>query len=381
MHAYIGAKIYPVDGPPIDDGVILVEDGKIAGIGGDLPIPDGVEVVDLSGKVIIPGLVDAHSHAGMWGDGEGEASQDGNERPGPITADVDAIDSVNPHHTSFASCREGGVTTVQIHPGSGNAIGGLCFAAKTAGEVVDDMVLKAPTGLKGALGENPKRGAGKDSPKTRMGTAALIRDYFARAREYGRKRDEGKSPDPDRGLENVLRVLEGEIPFRVHAHRSDDIVTAVRLCEELGIAYNIEHCTDGYLIAGFLGERGIAAHVGPGLSSRGKVETANRHEGNAAILAAAGVKVCLVTDHPFLDARYLMAYGGVAQKYGLSFEDTLRALTICPAESIGVDDRVGSLSQGKDADFLVLAGEPFSFKSPVLATFIEGVEVYTRPTL
>ncbi len=379
MRAYRGARFYPVDSAPIDEGVMLVEDGKIVGIGRDIEVPANAEVIDLAGKVVIPGLVDAHSHVGMWGDGEGDASRDGNERPGPITAEVDAIDSVNPHHVSFQSCREGGVTSVMIHPGSGNAVGGLCFAAKTRGEVVDDMVLKAPTGLKGALGENPKRGGeGKDSPKTRMGTAALIRDFFARAEEYGRKKERGKDPDPDLALENGLRVLRGEIPFRVHAHRSDDIATAVRLCEELGIAFNVEHCTDGYMIAPFLAEKNVVAHVGPGLSSRGKVEVANRDERNAALLAEAGVKVCLVTDHPFLDVRYFMAYGGVAQKHGLSFSDTLRALTLSPAESIGVEDRVGSLAPGKDADFLVLAGEPFSYKSPVLSTYIEGVEVYSR---
>ncbi len=378
MRAYIGARIYPVDAPPFDDGVMLVDDGHIQEVGADVRVPDGVETVDLSGRVVIPGMVDAHSHAGMWGDGEGDASRDGNERPGPIAADVDAVDSVNPHHRSFASCREGGVTSVMIHPGSGNAIGGLCFAAKTRGEIVDDMVIRAPTGLKGALGENPKRGSGKDSPKTRMGTAALIRDYFARAAEYGRKKDADKDPDPDAGFENALRVLRGEIPFRVHAHRADDIVTATRLCEALDIRYNIEHCTDGYLLAEFLGHRELTAHVGPGLSSRGKVEVANRDERNAALLHAAGVRVCLVTDHPFLDVRYLMAYGGVAHKHGLPFDATLRALTLTPAESIGIADRVGSLAKGKDADFLVLAGEPFRYRSPILSTFVEGEEVYTR---
>ncbi|MFW5897119.1 MAG: amidohydrolase [Bacillota bacterium] len=378
MRAYIGARFHPVDGPPINEGVMLVEDGKIVDIGANVRVPPDAETVNLGGRVVIPGLVDAHSHVGMWGDGEGDASRDGNERPGPITADVDAIDSVNPHHKSFPSCREGGVTTAMIHPGSGNAIGGLSFALKTSGEVVDDMILKAPTGLKGALGENPKRGNGKDTPKTRMGIAALIRGHFARAKEYGRKKEGGKNPDPDLGLENVLRVLRGEIPFRVHAHRADDIVTAVRLCEELGVKYSIEHCTDGYKIPEFLGSRKVVAHVGPGLSSRSKVEVADRDERNAALLFEAGARVCLMTDHPFLDVRYFMAYGGVAHKYGLPLDETLRAMTLTPAESIGVADRVGSLTVGKDADFVVLAGEPFSYKSPVISTHIEGVEVYRR---
>ncbi len=382
MRAYTGARFYPVESPVIDGGVMLVEDGKIVEIGANTPVPDGVDEVDLTDRVVLPGLVDAHSHAGIWGDGEGSASNDGNEGPGPITADVSSLDAANPEQTSFAGCREGGITTVQIPPGSGNPIGGLCFACKTSGTVIDQMVVKFPTGLKGALGENPKRSHGmgrKQAPYTRMGIAALIRNYFAEAREYlCRREGETKVPDTDLGLENVGRVLRGEIPFRIHAHRHDDIVTAVRLCEELGITYSIEHCTDGHLIADYLGKRQVWAHVGPGLSSRGKVETFNRNEANPAQLAEAGVRVSLVTDHPFLDSRYFMAYAGVAHKHGLSLSDTLRAITLTPAESIGVADRVGSLGPGKDADFIVLAGEPFSYRSPVLATYIEGDEVYTR---
>ncbi|MFO8059749.1 MAG: amidohydrolase [Bacillota bacterium] len=383
MRAYTGARFYPVDDPVIDGGVMLVEDGKIAEIGRDVRVPEGVQAVDLTGRVVLPGLVDAHSHVGIWGDGEGAVSNDGNEGPGPITADVSALDAANPEQTSFASCREGGITTVQIPPGSGNPIGGLCFACKTAGTVIDEMVIRFPTGLKGALGENPKRSHGvgrKQAPYTRMGIAALIRSYFARAEQYMRQREdeEEEGPDTDLGLENVCRVLRGEIPFRIHAHRHDDIVTAIRLCEELGVSYSIEHCTDGHLIADFLGERRIWAHVGPGLSSRGKVETFHRNEANPARLVGAGVRVSLVTDHPFLDSRYFMAYAGIAHKYGLSFDDTLRAITKTPAESIGVADRVGSLSPGNDADFVILAGEPFSYRSPVLATYIEGREVYTR---
>ncbi len=380
MRAYTGARFYPVDGPVIDGGVMLVADGKIAEIGRDVRVPEGAETVDLAGKVVLPGLVDAHTHAGIWGDGEGRVSNDGNERPGPITAGVSALDAANPDQVAFEGCREGGITTVQIVPGSGNPIGGLAFACKTRGKIIDDMVLRFPTGLKGALGENPKRGDGK--PGTRMGTASLIRQYFAKAREYlAKKKDEdADDPDFDLGLENVARVLEGEIPFRVHAHRHDDIVTAVRLCEELGVSYSIEHCTDGHLIADFLGRRKVWASVGPGLSGRGKVETFNRNEANPAILEAAGARVYLMTDHPFLNARHFLAYAGVAHKYGLSFDSTLRAITLTPAEAVGVDDRVGSLTPGKDADFIVLAGQPFSYRAPVLSTYIEGEEVYTRPT-
>lgn len=383
-----GAKIYTVTGPLIESGMMLINTaGKIEAVGQTIEAPAGVKVLDLTGKVILPGLIDAHSHVGVWGDGEGKAGYDGNEMPHPVNAKVNALDATNPMQRSFCSAREGGITTIQIVPGSGNPIGGLGFVCKTAGTVIDDMVVKAPSGLKGAFGENPKRAHGqglKHAPSTRMGTAALIREYFLNAKAYGEKKEkaqsEGRPFDVDLNLEPGLMVLRGEVPFRAHAHRHDDIVTAIRLCEEFGIKFSIEHCTDGHLIADFLGKKQITAHVGPGLGSRGKVETANGTDRNPAVLAKHGVKICLITDHPFLDSRYFLAYGAVAHKHGLSFEETLKAMTINPATSIGVADRVGSLEVGKDADFIVLSGDPFSYRSVVLETYIEGKRVWERPS-
>ncbi len=375
-----GAKIYPVNGDVLENGMMLIDNqGKIAAIGENLSAPADCQVLDLTGKVVLPGFVDAHSHVGIWGDGEGRPAYDGNEMSAPVVAQVNALDATNPRQRSFASAREGGITSIQIVPGSGNPIGGLGFACKTAGTIIDDMVIKNPTGLKGAMGENPKR----SHKLTRMGVAAKIREYFQQAAEYAQKKDaalaEDKPFDIDLNLEPGYKVIKGEIPFRVHAHRHDDIVTAVRLCEELGIQYTIEHCTDGHLVADFLAEHQVQAHVGPGLSSRGKVELANFTDANAAMLHKAGVKVSLITDHPFLDSRYFHAYGGVAMKYGLTVEETLRMMTINPAESLGIADRVGSLEVGKDADFLVLSGEPFTYTSVILETYIEGKQVYKRP--
>lgn len=375
-----GAKIYPVNGDILENGMMLIDNqGKIAAIGENLSAPADCQVLDLTDKVVLPGFVDAHSHVGIWGDGEGRPAYDGNEMSAPVVAQVNALDATNPRQRSFASAREGGITSIQIVPGSGNPIGGLGFACKTAGTIIDDMVIKNPTGLKGAMGENPKR----SHKLTRMGVAAKIREYFQQAAEYAQKKDaalaEDKPFDIDLNLEPGYKVIKGEIPFRVHAHRHDDIVTAVRLCEELGIQYTIEHCTDGHLVADFLAEHQVQAHVGPGLSSRGKVELANFTDANAAMLHKAGVKVSLITDHPFLDSRYFHAYGGVAMKYGLTVEETLRMMTINPAESLGIADRVGSLEVGKDADFLVLSGEPFTYTSVILETYIEGKQVYKRP--
>lgn len=381
-----GAKIYPVTGAVIEDGMIKINaEGKISAIGRSLLVEEGDQVLDLTGKVIIPGLIDVHTHVGMWGDGEGRPGYDGNESVRPVTGEVRALDAVNPRQISFAGAREGGITTVQILPGSGNPIGGLGFACKTAGTVIDEMVVKSPTGLKGAMGENPKRAHGqaqKQSPATRMATASMIRAYFKDAQVYGEKKRkalaEGKPFATDLNLESGLMVLEKRIPFRVHAHRHDDIVTAIRICEEFGIDYTIEHCTDGHLIAEYLGKKQAVAVVGPGLSPATKVETAAFTDENPAILAKHEVKVCLMTDHPFLNCRYFLHYAAIAHKYGLPFDETLRAITINPAEVLGIADRVGSLEPGKDADFAVLGGEPFSYKGAVLQTYIEGKLVWER---
>ena len=384
-----GAKIYPVVGEVLENGMMKIDDsGKIKEIGENLSIDNNDQVMDLSGKVIIPGLIDCHSHVGMWGDGEGRAGYDGNESVRAITGEVRAIDAVNPRQISFEGAREGGITTVQIVPGSGNPIGGLGFACKTYGTIIDDMVVKNPTGLKGATGENPKGAHGQSqghSPATRMAVASMIRQYFNDAKEYGEKKkkaeEEKKYFERDLNLESGLMVLNKEIPFRAHAHRHDDIVTVIRICEELDIDYTIEHCTDGYLIAEYLGKKNVTAMVGPGLSAATKVENAKISDENPAILAKNGVKVCLMTDHPFLNCRYFLQYGAISHKYGLPFEETLKAMTINPAQALGIEDRVGSLEVDKDGDFLVLNGEPFTYKGSIERTYIEGKLVWERNQL
>lgn len=381
-----GAKIYPVVGNVLENGMMVIgDDGRIKDIGEDIAVSDDIEVLDLTDKVIIPGLIDCHTHVGTWGDGEGRTAYDGNESVKAVTGEVRAIDAVNPRQISFEGAREGGITTVQILPGSGNPIGGLGFACKTYGNIIDDMVIKNPTGLKGATGENPKRSHGQSqghSPITRMGVASIIREYFNDCKAYGERKKEAETKgdpfDIDLNLESGLMVLNKEIPFRVHAHRHDDIVTVVRLCEEFDIDYSIEHCTDGHLIAEYLGKKKVIAMVGPGLSAATKVENANLSDANAAILADYGVKVCLMTDHPFLNCRYFLPYAAIAHKYGLSFEETLKAITINPAEALGIDKRVGSLEVEKDADFVVLGGEPFSLEGAIESTYIEGKCVWER---
>jgi len=384
LKAVVGATIYPVAGAPIADGVLLVRDGKIAAVGpaGAVEVPAGAEVVDAHGKFVLPGLVDAHAHVGLWGEWYGQASSDGNEGSNPVTPEVRAIDAVWPEHTSFRDARSGGVTTLQTTPGSGNAIGGEMIVVKTdtVGKTVEDIVVRWPSGMKAALGENVKRYYGqvlKRAPSTRMGAAALIRAAFYKARDYERKQQAGKEdaskqPDRDLGLEQLIRVLHREMPLRVHAHRADDIVTAIRLAEEFGIDYSIEHCTDGVAVAEFLGKREARVNLGPTFGHRSKVETRALHFRNAGLLAAAGCKVSIISDHPFVAIDHLMLCAAMSCAEGMPEAEALRAVTLTPAETIGVADRVGSLENGKDADFVIWSGHPFKVRSKVEQVYVEG---------
>jgi imidazolonepropionase-like amidohydrolase len=380
------AKIYPVVGKVLETGQMLINNGKIIDIGSEINAPKEAVVIDLEGKVITPGFIDMHSHVGVWGDGEGRLAYDGNEdMQNPITPNVNAIDATNPKQISFAGAREAGITTLQILPGSGNVIGGLGFICKSYGEIIDSMVVKNPSGLKAALGGNPKIWHGRrhnHAPTTRMGTAGLIREYFQEVKQYIRNKEKANEKSeyfkPDSYYEPGVMVLEKKIPFRVHAIRHDDIVTAIRLCEELDVNYSIEHCTDGHLIKDLLANKNATVSLGPGLSSAGGEEIKEFTDAEPAILHKAGVKVCLMTDHPFLNCRHFLAYGAVSSRYSISFEDTLKMMTINPAKALEIEDRVGSLEAGKDADFLIFDGHPFDYTTKLESTFIEGKKVYQR---
>ncbi len=378
MLAFIHATIYPISSAKIENATLLVQDGKILQIGQQISIPADAEVVDCQGQVLLPGWVDAHTHVGLWGEAEGRASYDGNESSGPITAQVRGLDAVNPAHHSFADARSIGTTTVQTGPGSGNILGGELLTIKTAGTIIDHMVLRAPSGLKSALGENPKRFHGemmKRMPSTRMGSAAMLREWLIKGQEYRKKMEQGKA-DPDLGLLNVVKVLNKEIPLRVHAHRADDIVTAIRISKEFDLCISLEHCTEGHLIADYLAEAGFPACVGPTLGHRSKVETQNLSFDTPFALYKAGVKFALITDHPFVPIPFYNIVGALATAHGLPEEAALRAMTLSPAEILGVDHRVGSLEVGKDADFVIWSGHPFKTRSRVLRTYINGQVVY-----
>jgi imidazolonepropionase-like amidohydrolase len=386
MQAIVNATLHTVAAGTIEGGAVLIDDlGRIAAVGADLAVPEDAEVLDAGGDHLFPGFVDAHTHLGIWEEGVGRAFWDGNEASDPVTPHVRALDAINPRDAGLADARGAGVTTVCITPGSANAICGQAVVIKTAGEVTDRMVVRQPAGLKMALGENPKSvyKPRDKMPSTRMGTAALIRQALVRAQTYLEKQaraaaePDEEPPDEDLQLESLALALRREIPVRIHAHRADDILTALRLGEEFGLEVVVEHCTEGHKVAEELAEAGVPALVGPSLSSRSKVELRELSFATPGELARAGVTVALISDHPFVPVQYLPLCGGLAIREGLDPGTALRALTLTPAEILGVADRVGSLEPGKDADLALYRGHPFyDVQARCLRTWVQGRTVY-----
>ena len=382
--AITGGLVVPIEGDPIDGGTVLLADGKIAAVTdpGSKPAP-GADIVDATGKWVLPGFIDAHAHLGVHEEGEGWAGSDTNEMTGPVQAHVRALDAINPADEGFRDAIAGGVLAVNVNPGSGNPIGGQTVAIRCWGRTVDDMVLREPAGLKSALGENPKRvyGERKETPATRLGTAAVLRSAFVEAANYLAKQEDHSSErspvtDRDLKLEALGRVLRREIPWRQHCHRADDIATAMRIAAEFGYDLVIDHGTEAHLLADKIAAVGIPVVIGPLLTSRSKVELRNRSLANPGRLAAAGVTIAITTDHPVVPVHFLIHQATLAVKEGLDPVTALRAVTINPARIIGVDDRLGSLAPGKDADVVIWSGDPLDVMSRAEAAYIGGREVY-----
>ncbi|KXG75668.1 amidohydrolase [Thermotalea metallivorans] len=378
-------KIFTMEGKVYEKASILIEDGKIKEIGENLVAPLDAKVIDAQGKIVMPGMIDAHCHLGMWEDAIGFEGADGNEMTDPVTPHLRAIDAINPMDKTFKEAYEGGVTSVATGPGSANVIGGQFVAIKTYGDRVDHMIIKEPVAMKCAFGENPKRvyHERKQSPSTRMATAAILRDTLYKAKEYAAKleramEDPSKKPSFDMKMEALLPVLRGEIPLKAHAHRADDIFTAIRIAKEFGVKVTLEHCTEGHLIASHIREEGLWAVVGPSLGERSKYELKNLTFETAGILSRAGVKIAIMTDHPVIPVQYLPVCAGLAVKAGMDEGEALKAITINAAEILGIDHRVGSIREGKDADVVIWSGHPFELKSTVEYTMIDGKVVYQR---
>ncbi|CCH27895.1 amidohydrolase [Actinosynnema sp. NPDC047251] len=377
--AITGGHVVPVSGEPIENGTVLVQDGKIVAVGADVTVPDGVPVVDAAGGWVLPGFVEAHGHLGVHEEGEGWAGQDTNEMTDPNGARLKALDAINPADIGFADALSGGVTTAVIKPGSGNVIGGQTVAVKCWGRTVDEMLLRDPVSVKSALGENPKRvyGDQKKLPSTRQGVAAVIRDAFTKAQDYAARKAAAEGLfDRDNTMEVLTKVLDGTLPWCQHCHRADDIATALRLADEFGYRLVVNHGTEGHLIADLLADKNIPVVVGPLFTTRSKVELRQRTLRTPGVLARAGVEIAITTDHPVVPINFLVHQATLAVKEGLDRDVALRSITTNPARMMGLDDRVGSLAPGLDGDVVIWSGDPLDVMSRALRVFVEGREVY-----
>jgi len=391
VKAIINATILcPVNG--LIKNQTIVFDKQIRAIGIAVDIPKNAKIIDANGKYVVPGFIDAHTHQGLFDGTIGWAGTDGNEMTNPVTPDMRGIDGFNPDEPSLTEVIQGGVTCINTGPGSGNVISGEAFVVKPIGSgVVDDMILMAPSGLKVAFGENPKRihGTEKRAPSTRMGVAAVLRKalidgqnhlieleaYLKKAKEAVDKGETPSTPPKrDLGLESIIKVLKREIPIHAHAHRADDIATVIRIAKEFDIRVVLVHCTEGHKITKFIAKSKFPAVVGPTIFWSGKPETRERGFRTAVELNKAGVKVALQTDS-LTPMNYFPLLPMYVIKEGMSREDALKCVTINPAEILGIDDKVGSLEQGKDADIVIWSGDPFEFYSRVEQVFINGDNV------
>ena len=368
-------------GADLPNGQVLIgDDGKIVAVGENINAPADCQVLDAEGRLVTPGCVDAHCHIGLDNQGMGWEGRDYNEIVDPITPHMRAIDSINPMDEAFGLGLRGGVTTACTGPGSANVVGGTFVALKLHGKRVDKMIVKDPIAMKCAFGENPKRCYGqgsKKSPMTRMATAALLREVLFKAKRYLADKEADKNPPFDMKMEAMLPVVKGEIPLKCHAHRADDILTAIRIAKEFGLAITLDHCTDGSLIADELAEEGFPAFVGPTFGGKSKIELINKSFATPKDLVNAGLKVSIITDAPVIPIQYLPMCAGLAVNAGLNAEDAWKAITINPAESIGIGDRVGSLEPGKDGDVVIWTADPMTaLGAESYATVVNGKVVY-----
>ena len=372
--------VKPMDGPDLPGGDVLLENGKILQIGRGLEAPADAQVLDAAGRLVTPGCIDAHCHIGLDNEGMGWEGRDYNEIVDPVSPQLRAIDSINPMDEAFGLALAGGVTTAVTGPGSANVIGGTFTAIKLFGKRVDNMILRDPVAMKVAFGENPKRCYGdmKKSPRTRMGTASILRETLFRTQRYLADREAGKAPAFDMKLEAMIPVLKKQIPLKAHAHRADDIFTALRVAKEFDLDITLDHCTDGALIADELAKDGKPAFVGPSLGGKSKIELQNKSFETPRVLADAGVKFCIITDAPVIPLQHLPLCAGLAVKAGLELEEAWKAITLYPARYTGIGDRVGSLTPGKDADLVIWEGNPLTdlWAHPAY-TLVDGQIVYS----
>lgn len=372
--------IKPMVGQELENGCLLIgDDGKIARIAPEITAPEGCPVLDAQGRLVTPGLVEGHSHIGLTS--EDYLPSGSNESSDPITPQVRAIDGIYPQDSAFPVALRGGVTAACTGPGSANIIGGTFAVIKLAGKRVDDMIVKAPAAMKCAFGENPTKAYGgnqKKAPKTRMAVASMFREFLFKAKAYVEAKDAGEDPKFDMKLEAMEPVMRGQLPLKIHTHRTDDICTALRIVKEFGLKATLDHCTEGSLLADELGQAGLPVFMGPSFGKRTKQELGGKSFATAGVLHKAGCKVCIVSDGPGVTPmQYLGLYAGICVSEGLPMEEGWKAVTINPAQVLGVDDRIGSLEPGKDADIVIWTADPLTtVGARAWTTLVDGKIVY-----
>lgn len=385
MIAIKNAKVFTMEKEGIlENGTVLVENDLIHKVGKNLPVPASARIIDAGGCMLFPGFIEAHCHMGITEEKKGREGDDCNECVDPLTPYLRAIDAINPMDAAFHNAVAAGITSAMIGPGSSNVVGGQFAFVKTHGRCIDDMIRLAPAAVKVAFGENPKMNYGmkEQAPYTRMSVASMLRKELLCARNYIKNHPQISAPGKEESPEEEFRygcyrdVFSGKIPLKVHAHRADDIMTAIRIAEEFGVGLTLDHCSEGHLIAEHIAKSGFPAIVGPDLASRNKIEVQNMAFKTAGILEKAGVTVSVTTDHPVSLIQSLPLCSALAVKEGLSAEEGLKALTINAARICRMEHAVGSLREGKKADLVLFRGHPFETFSKVLFTMIDGEIVY-----
>ncbi|WP_456276732.1 amidohydrolase [Bacillus sp. AK128] len=366
------ATIYPITSAPMHHADLYVENGKIKEIGYEIQPSDDMFVIDCKDQLLFPGFVDVHTHLGLYDEGTGWAGNDANETIEPLTPHIRALDSLHPLDTAFSDAIQHGITTAHIMPGSANVIGGTTSVIKTHGRSVAKMLLQETAGLKIALGENPKRihSHGSNDSITRMGIMGMLREAFYKAKYCDHPENIRVAP--------ILKALKREIPVRIHAHRADDIMSAMRFAEEFDLDYRIEHCTEGHLIPGEFEGKNAKVSVGPTLTRRSKIELKNKSWKTYQVLADVGVEVSITTDHPYTPIQYLNICAALAVREGLDEQKAIEGITITPARNLRVADRVGSLEVGKDADLVLWSHHPFHYLAKARLTMINGEIIYKK---
>lgn len=385
----INGKVHTMAGRTWDNGYVRIRDGKIQAVGamdklsgGQTESPEEDEVIDVRGGWVMPGLIDAHCHVGISEEKWGVVGDDCNETTKPVTPHIRAVDAVNPMDPAFHDAIMAGITSLMTGPGSSNVVGGQSVFMKVQGRNIDRMIVKAPAAMKVAFGENPKMNYGQkdEQPASRMAIAGMLREELYQACCYRDKKEQGLVSPGEKSFRMVswLPVLRREIPLKAHVHRADDILTAIRIAREFGVRMTLDHCTEGHLIADEIAGSGFPAIVGPDLTSRSKIEIKNMSFKTAGVLERAGVKTAIMTDHPVSLIQYLPICAGLSVKYGMSSEGALRAITIHAARICGVENRVGSLEPGKDADIAVFSGNPMEVFTRTRYTIVDGEIIYAE---